>query len=372
MTKIFLDHNSTTKVKPEVLAKMNELYQLSLNSSSVHYYGRLAQKYVEEARKSLQSLLNANNYRVIFLSGGTEANNLAIFGGDYQKILFSAIEHDSIYSARPRNAEIIIINTDKNGIIDLDDVKAKLETVADGNFLLSVMIANNETGALQPVKEIAKLVHQKHGLIHSDIIQGVGKIAIDLEDLNLDFASVSAHKIGAAQSLGALLVRKNLDIKPMIFGGGQEGGARSGTLNTAAIAGFGVACDLAKDDINQFQKIAKLRDYLENSLLKIGYNNLQFLSSKVARLPNTSYFATRNIDKQTQLIHFDLNDIMVSTGSACSSGTIKPSRVLEAMKVEKEFLNSAIRVSLGPDNTESEIDQLINCWSKLYKTKYDS
>ncbi len=372
MKRIYFDHNSTTKIKPEVLAKMNEVYQLSLNSSSVHYYGRLANKYVEEARSSLQKLLNADNYRVIFLSGGTEANNLAIFGANYKKILFSAIEHDAVYNARPQNSEIIIIKTNQNGVIDLSDVKEKLAAIEDGNFLLSIMIANNETGAIQPVKEIAKLVHQKGGLIHSDIIQGLGKIAIDLEDLNLDFAAVSAHKIGAAQALGALLVRKNLDIKPMIFGGGQEGGSRSGTLNIGAIAGFGLACNLAKRDLEQFQEVADLRNYLEGSLLKIGDGDLLLLSSKAARLPNTSYVATKDIDKQTQLIHFDLNGIMVSTGSACSSGSIKPSRVLQAMAVKKEFLNSAIRVSLNPENTKSEIDQFVDCWSKLYKTKYDS
>ena len=372
MQRIFFDHNSTTRIKTEVLTRMNELYQLSLNSSSVHYYGRMANKYVEEARNSLQNLLNGSNYRVIFSSGGTEANNLAIFGRDYKKILFTAIEHDAVYNARPQSSEIIVIKTNKDGVVDLEDVKEKLAAIDDSNFLLSIMIANNETGAIQPVKEIAKLVHQKGGLIHSDIIQGLGKIAIDLEDLNLDLASVSAHKIGAPQSLGALLVRKNLDIRPMIFGGGQENGSRSGTLNTAAIAGFGRACDLAKKNLEQFLEIANLRDYLEESLLEIGGNNLKFLSSKTSRLPNTSYFATRNIDKQTQLIHFDLNGIMVSTGSACSSGSIKPSRVLEAMQIEKEFLNSAIRVSLGPKNTKSEIDQFINCWSTLYKIKYDS
>ncbi len=372
MKKIFFDHNSTTKIKAEVLTKMNELYELNLNSSSVHYYGRLANKYVEESRRSLQNMLNANNYRVIFLSGGTEANNLAIFGRDYKKILFAAIEHDAIYNARPKDSEIIIIKTNKNGVIDLEDAAAKIAAIEDNNFLLSLMIANNETGAIQPVKELAKLVHQKGGLIHSDIIQGLGKIDIDLEDLNLDFASVSAHKIGAAQSLGALLVRKNLDIKPMIFGGGQESGSRSGTLNVPAIAGFGLACDLAKKNLEQFQKITDLRDYLEKSLLKIGGDNLIFLSSKTSRLANTSYFATKNIDKQTQLIHFDLNDIMVSTGSACSSGSIKPSRVLEAMELEKEFLNSAIRVSLNFENTKPEIDKFVNCWSTLYEAKYDS
>jgi cysteine desulfurase len=375
MTKVFFDHNSTTKLAPQVLEKMTSLYQLNLNSSSIYYYGRLANKFVEEARQSIKNLLDADNYRVIFLSGGTEANNLAILGGsnlNFTKILYSPAEHDSVFKVRPSASDIIIVKVNKQGVIDLEDLEEKLDTIKDSNFLVSVMIANNETGAIQPLKEAARLVHQKGGLIHSDIVQGVGKIKIDLEDLNIDFASISAHKIQAPQGIGALLVRKNLDIRPMIFGGGQESGFRSGTLNVAAIAGLGVACNLAKDNIERFAEIAKLRDYLEAKLLEIAGLDVQIFSSKTQRLPNTSYFATKGLDKQMQLIHFDLNNFMVSTGSACSSGSIKSSRILEAMNIEAEFLNSAIRVSLGLDNNEAEIDEFIKTWLKLYNKKYDS
>jgi len=361
---IYFDSNATTKLFPEALAKMNEVYALPLNSSSTHQFGRLGKKMVEEARSELKKLIGAENYEVVFTGSSTEATNMMMFGVEATEILFSTIEHASVYNCRPENKKIIEIEALENGLIDIADLEKKLPN--HKNFLVSVMLANNETGAIQPVAEIAKLVHQKGGLFHCDIVQAVGKIEIDLEKLNVDFASVSAHKINGPQGVGAFLYRKGLDIKPLILGSSQEKSKRAGTLNVAGIVGFGEACKISKNKISTYEKIAKLRDFLEAELKKIGGDDIRIFSTNVERLKNTSYIATRDADSQTQLINFDLNGICVSAGPACSSGTLIESRILKAMKVEPSFSTSAIRVSLNTESTKDEVEQFIKVWGEFY------
>jgi cysteine desulfurase len=364
MQIIYFDNNSTTKIDARCLAKMNEIYASPLNASATHQMGRKALAFVEEARQKVKNVINGQNYEVIFTSGSSEANNMLLFGCDATKILFSAIEHASIYNSRPKNKEIIEISALKNGLIDILDLEEKLEKISDKNFLVSIGLVNNESGAIQDLKLIAKLVHQKGGLIHSDIVQGVGKIKIDLEDLNIDFASISSHKIKGPQGVGALLMRKGLDVEPLIYGAKQEKSKRAGTYNVAGIAGFGVACDLI--NIEEYSKIALLRDFLEKSLKEIAGDDVEFFAGGAARIPNTSYVGLRNCDNQTQLINFDLNGICLSAGAACSSGTLSESRVLKAMQVEKDFLHSAIRVSLSLENTKEEVEKFIKVWSEFY------
>jgi cysteine desulfurase len=366
MQMIYLDYNSTTKLAAEALAKMNEVYQLPLNNSSSHQLGRKATKLVEDARQELKNLINAQNYEVIFTGSSTEATNMLMFGADAKKIIFCEFEHSSVYNCRPENKEIIEVKALKNGLIDIEDFKNKIANL-DGNFLASVMLANNETGAIQPIEEIAKLVHQKGGLLHCDIVQAAGKIAIDLEKLNVDFASISAHKINGPQGVGALLIRKGLDIKPLIHGGKQEKSKRAGTTNIAGISGFGEACKLAAKKISLYENVKNLRDFLESEIKKITDEDAMIFSQEIARLPNTSYIATKNADSQTQLINFDLNGICVSAGPACSSGTLTASRILKAMGIEPAFSTSAIRVSLGIENTKDEIEKFIKVWSDFYK-----
>jgi cysteine desulfurase len=368
---MFLDHNATTKLAPEALAKMNEVYQLPLNNSSTHQLGRQGASLVEGSRHNLKKLLNAQNYEVTFTSSSTEATNNVMFGTAADKILFCGIEHSSVFNCRPEHKKIIEIAALENGLIDVEDLKNQLEKLDDANFLVSAMLANNETGAIQPIIEIAKLVHQKGGLLHCDIVQAVGKIEVDLEKLNVDFASISAHKINGPQGVGALLTRKGLEIKPLIFGGKQEKSKRAGTVNVAGIAGFGVACELAAQKISQYQNVQKLRDFLENEIAKIGGGDVKIFSQKVSRLPNTSYIALKNANAQTQLINFDLNGICVSAGPACSSGTTsEESRILKVMNIAPEFSKSAIRVSLGKDTTLQEIEKFIIVWNNFYqKTK---
>lgn len=365
MTDIYFDNNATTKLDTQVLEVMNAIHDQPLNASATHSFGRKAQHIVETARQDLQDLLQGQSYDVTFTSSGTEANNLALFGSQVDEILFCATEHSSIFNCRP-HCKMTEIKSLPNGLIDLADLEEKLESIHIPNFLVSVMLANNETGAIQPIAHIAKLVHQRGGLIHSDLIQAVGKIDIDLEALNLDFASISGHKFGGPQGTGALLRRKGLDIQPIIFGGGQEGYKRSGTLNVAGIAGLGKACKLAKNRIKCLAQIKELRDYLENELYKIAKEDVKIFSQEVERLPNTSFISLKNSSNQTQLINFDLNQIYVSAGAACSSGSLKESRILKAMQVEPEFLQGAIRISLGIENNKEEIERFLHVWTEFY------
>ena len=229
------------------------------------------------------------------------------------------------------------------------------------------MLANSEVGTIQPVAEIAKLTHQKGGLIHCDVVQAAGKIEVDLEKLNVDFATISAHKINGPQGVGALLVRKGINLKPLILGGGQENSKRAGTINTAGIAGFGKACEIAKEKPAKYKKIQELRDYLEQEIVKIAKDDIKIFGCDVKRLPNTSYLSLAYADAQAQLINFDLNNICVSAGSACSSGSSKASRVLKSIKATPDFIDSAVRVSLSTENTKEEIDKFISVWHEFYK-----
>ncbi len=371
---IFFDHNATTRLAPQVLAKMTEAYQLPLNNSSSHQLGRHATKLVEAARQELKNLLNAENYEVIFTGSSTEATNTVMFGTDAEKIFFSAIEHSSVYECRPAGKKIVEIAALKNGLIDVADLEEKLPQgdKPSEKFLTCAMLANNETGAIQPVAEIAKLTHQKGGLFHCDLVQALGKIPVDLEKINADFAVVSAHKLNGPQGVGALLVRKGLEIHPLIFGGKQEKSKRAGTTNIAGIAGFGEACKLATQKISAYEEVKKLRDFLEAELRNVGGENVKIFSENVARLPNTSYIATRNCDAQTQLINFDLNGICVSAGPACSSGTSTASRILQAMGISPEFSTSAIRVSLAPENTRDEVEKFVKIWGDFCKKNQNS
>lgn len=363
--KIFFDNNATTKVAESVLQAMIKTYAEPLNSSSIHSFGRTATRMSNQAREQVKKLLNGQNYQVIFTSGGTESNNLALFGFSNYQIITSAVEHPAVYNtALKKNAQIIKV--DNNCLVDIADLEAKLKSLGSKNFIVSVMLANNETGAIQAIKEIARLTHQYGGLMHSDIVQAVGKINIDLEDLNVDMASISSHKLNGPQGVGALMVRNGIDIEPILFGSSQERGKRPGTLNTAGVVGFGEACRLAVEKIVKYQELAELRNYLEQQLVAIAPEDAIIFSKEVARLPNTCYVATKGIDNQTQLIDLDLNGIAVSIGAACSSGSSKPSRVLGAMGIEDDLAKSTIRISLGLENTKAEVDKFTQVWSNLY------
>ena len=259
--KIYFDHNSTTPIAPQVLEAMNEIAKLPLNSSAIHHFGRIANEFINTSKQKISKLLNADSYEIIFTSSATEATNTAFFGNDFAEILIPKIEHLSVYNCRPKNCKITEISATKNCQIDIDDFTKKLPS--HKNFLATLMLANNETGVIQPVEKISQLTHQNFGLYHCDAVQALGKIAIDLEKINADFVSITAHKINGPQGVGALLYRKGLDFNPLIYGGKQQKSKRAGSLNIAGIAGFGEACALAQKNLDEFQKIAILRNYLE-------------------------------------------------------------------------------------------------------------
>lgn len=373
---IFFDHNSTTALNPEVLKVMIEIYQKPYNNSAVHQLGRQAQSIVEHAKNVIKKALNAENYEVIFTSGATESCNQVIFASNQNKLLYSTIEHACIDSCKPQNKTITYFPCDHNGIISLENLEKILtqnitsnQTISN-DFIAFAMLANNETGAIQPTQKIGKIIHQKFGLYFCDIVQAVGKIKVDLEEINADFACLSAHKIHGPQGVGALLVRKNINLNPLIFGGKHQQGKRAGTLNIAGIAGFAKAIEIATSNLEQYSKIAELRDYLESQIKKIAQDNVKIFCENQPRLANTSLIALANCDSQTQIINFDLSGIYLSAGSACSSGTISQSRILQAMNCPAQFINSAIRVSLGLTTTKTDIEKFISVWNNFYQQKF--
>lgn len=358
MSRIFFDNNATTRLSDGVKEAMDEILGNPLNASSVHSYGRQARALVEKARKSVENLVGIENSRVVFTSSGTEANNLALcgFAG---KVLVSAIEHVSVL--KPRQ-DAVIINVSENGVIDLNDLDKKLAEI-DGKKLVSLMFANNETGILQPVKEASEIAKKHGALLHVDAAQGFGKVSVDVSFA--DMVTISAHKFGGPLGAAAIVVKRSVELNPLIKGGGQEQGYRSGTENIPAIYGFGVACDSVGMLLKAAGKVNNLRSFLE-----IGIKNSSIdaviIGERENRLPNTSLISMPGVSSETQLIEFDLNGIAVSAGSACSSGKIARSHVLSAMGIGDKVAGNVVRVSLGYENNEAEIISFVSFWKELF------
>lgn len=359
----YMDNNATTATSKAVFAAMNELKELPLNASSIHSLGRKARGLIEAARENIAKLANSGNCRVIFTASGTESNNMALRGLDKYKVIVSSIEHASVLKVGTHAHEIPVNNA---GIIDVLGLERLLLQYAGEKMLVSVMLANNETGVLQPIREIAEIVHAHGGFIHTDAAQCFGKITVDMAALGVDMLTISAHKFGGPQGVGALIAGKHVPLHSFILGGGQEQGYRAGTENIAAIHGFGVAALESTDNIKEMNNVAMLRDKIESSIKNIAQDAVIF-GNDAERLPNTSMIAMPNITSQTQIMHFDMEGIAVSSGSACSSGKVETSHVLLAMGVAPELAKSAIRISLGINNTARDADKFINAWKKLYE-----
>lgn len=362
MPKItYLDYNATTPVRPEVVAHMSELLAHPHNPSSVHFYGREGKKYLENARSSIARALNCWANEIIFTASGTEANNMVCRAYPDRRLLLSAVEHSSIIKTVP---DALRIPVNRNGVIDVASLKALLEQDKKPALLL-VMLANNETGVIQPIAEIAKLAKEYGALIHTDAAQALGKIPVDFSMLGVDMMTVSAHKMGGAPGAAALILRNDLPIKPLLSGGGQELGRRAGTENVAAISGFALAVDMALAQMPQMQA---LRDYLtetEENLLEFAPETIVF-GRKVDRLPNTSCITMHGVNSETQLMAFDLVGIAVSAGSACSSGRIESSHVIRAMGFPDEIASTAIRISAGWNTQPEAFVQMEQEWKKLH------
>jgi cysteine desulfurase len=358
---VYLDYNATTPLKPAVIEAMTAALAETGNASSVHRFGRLARRSIEQAREDVAALAGAQPRQVVFTSGGTEANNLALTAlGAGRHLIVSAIEHDSVLKAAP-GAEILPV--DGNGQVDV----AALQLLLKGDSrpaVVAVMLANNETGAVQPVAQVVELAHAHGALVHCDAVQAAGKIEIDMPALGVDSLALSAHKLGGPQGIGALIVADTVAPLSAIKGGGQERGWRAGTENTPAIRGFGVAARLAREDFSALQNLAVLRDEMETRLRRAAPEAVVF-SAGGARLPNTSCIALPGVSAETGVMSLDLQGVAVSAGSACSSGKVQPSHVLRAMGATPDLAASAIRISLGWRTQASDIDHLVEAWAAL-------
>ncbi|TXH35644.1 MAG: cysteine desulfurase [Rhodospirillaceae bacterium] len=364
----YLDYNATSPVRPEALSVMAEALVETGNPSSVHLYGRGARRRVDTARVQVAALVGARPENVIFTASGTEANNLALFNRESRRLLISAIEHDSVLRpARMAGAEVIPVQ--RSGEVDLDQLDFLLRR--DGQpALISVMLANNETGVIQPMQAVSAVAHRYGALVHCDASQAAGRIAIDMMSLDVDLLTLSAHKMGGPQGAGALVLGRDRDIAAMLLGGGQERGRRAGTENIPAIAGFGAAAAL--DTSAEMAQVAYLRDKLEERLLSLGQPITIFgrsqgtaLGQGQMRLPNTSCFAAGTKNSETLVMALDLAGIAVSAGSACSSGKVRPSHVITAMGFDAATAGTAIRVSLGWQSSLGDVERFVAAWSSI-------
>lgn len=361
-----MDYNATAPIRESVIETVGATMQDVGNPSSVHEAGRKARRIVEEARSKIAALVGSRVRDVTFCSGGTEANNAVIRGAGAASVIISAVEHDcGLAAAELSGLPVFSLPVDGTGVVDLDALKSLLEQ-APRPALVSVMLANNETGVIQPVAQVSSLAKEYGALVHTDAVQAAGKIPIGFGSLGVDYMTLSSHKIGGPQGVGAIVTGPTSPLKPLVAGGGQELGRRSGTENVAGIAGFGVAALEALEDCAGADRLAALRDRFEEAVKQTS-NDAIVIGGDANRTANTSCVAMPGVKGETQVMHFDLNGICVSSGSACSSGKVKVSHVLSAMGYPADVADASIRVSLGRLTTDADIEKLIAAWRALYE-----
>lgn len=359
--QVYLDYNATAPLRAGVLEGMTACLAESGNPSSVHRFGRRARQRIEAARRVVAQAIAARPEEIVFTSGGTEANQMALCGSGAASLLTGATEHESVLQPAERSGlPFRRVPMDAQGRLNLDALRAILPAMP-GPVLLSIMLANNEVGTLQPVAEAAAIVHEAGGLLHCDAIQGLTKVPVDVGLLQADMVSLSSHKIGGPQGVGALYLADHVPFRPLIHGGGQERGRRAGTENFAGIAGFAVALETA--DPAWPARAQGLRDRLEGRLLAMGG---QVQGRGAARLPNTTAVTMPGMAAETQVMAFDLAGFAVSAGAACSSGKVAPSHVLRAMGLSDSVAGQTVRVSLGWDTTEEDVDGFAAAWERIY------
>ena len=371
--RAYFDWNAAAPIREQARIAVSDALLLTGNASSVHADGRAVRRLVEEARGHVANLVGAKAKNITFTSGATEANMLALtpgleIGGRKEprdRLFVSAVEHPSIRGGgRFADGDVEQLPVTNNGVCDLAALKLALKKAE--RPLVSVMLANNETGVIQPIGEIAEIVHAERGALHVDAVQGPGRIECDIEALGADLLSISSHKLGGPQGAGALVCRGDIHIvEPLIKGGGQERGLRAGTENAAAIAGFGAAAaaSVAAKPTDS-PRMATLRARLEAGIKSVTPAAVIFGEAS-PRLPNTTLFAVPGLKAETAIIAFDLNGIAVSSGSACSSGKVQASHVLAAMGVDPALARGAVRVSIGHSTTKAEVDGFLQTWNTL-------
>ncbi|HEX3537305.1 MAG TPA: cysteine desulfurase family protein [Stellaceae bacterium] len=356
----YLDWNATTPLRPRAAAAISAMLAQCGNPSSVHRWGRAARQRVEHAREAVAALLDASSEGVVFTSGGTEANHLALLGSGRERVFVSAVEHNSVLQAVPDAQRLPV---DADGLVDLAWLDAQV-AAHPAPALISVQYANNETGVLQPVERIAEIAHRYGALFHCDAVQAAGKLRLGLAEIGADLVTLSAHKLGGPTGVGALVVASTTEIAASIRGGGQERGRRAGTENLAGIAGFAAAAEVALAEIETYEHIGRLRDRLEEAVVSAVPAAI-IVGASVPRLPNTTALSLPGLTAETQVIALDLDGVMVSAGAACSSGKVGPSHVLAAMGLPAEIARSTIRVSLGWSTSEADVAHFHDAWTAL-------
>jgi cysteine desulfurase len=370
MTRLrtYLDYNASAPLRSEARAAMVASMDTTGNPSSVHAEGRAVRAIVERAREEVAQLVNARPSEVVFTSGATEANNWVMAAG-WDEICVSAIEHDSVLEpARAAGARLAALPVSKSGVVDVEAATATLARARErsARVLASLMMANNETGVVQPVAEVAAAARRLGAVMHVDAVQAPGRLDIDFAALGADAMVLSAHKLGGPRGVGALIIRDGIALAPFIKGGGQERRRRGGTENVAGIAGFGAAAAALKRDAHAVARISRLRDMLEDGVVRMTPAAV-IVGREAPRVANTACIALPGRPAETLVIKLDLDGIAVSAGAACFSGKVKASHVLEAMGLGPEIAGSAIRVSLGPETSEGDVAAFLAAWEKIAK-----
>lgn len=367
MKRIYLDHNATTPLHPEVLEAMLPYYKEAFgNPSTIYSFGQETRKATDEARETVANLIGASPEEIIFTSGGTEADNLALKGVPAalekkgKHIVASSIEHHAVLSTlkylEKRGYQVSFLPVDEHGWLDPGEVE---EAITSQTVLISVMHANNEVGTIEPISEIGEIAQKAEIYLHTDAVQTIGKIKVNVDDLKVDLLSLSAHKFYGPKGVGALYVRKGTRIYPLLHGGYQERRRRAGTENVAGIVGLGKAAEIApKEMVQQSRRESNLRDRLEK-MIRENINHCQLNGHPTQRLPNTLNISFGFIEGESLILNLDLKGIAASTGSACTSGSLEPSHVLMAMGVAPEIAQGSIRFSLGRDNRKEDIDYTV-------------
>ena len=376
MDIIYLDNSATTKIKTEVLNEMMPYLTTEYgNASSLYSVGRKAKRTIEKARRQVAELINCDPHEIYFTGSGSESDNTALKGFSYANkekgnhIITSKIEHNAILEScetlERQGFEVSYIGVDENGVIDLEELQ---NVIRPTTILISVMTANNEIGTIQPIEKIAKIAHDRNIIFHTDAVQAIGNMPIDVQKMNIDMLSLSGHKINAPKGIGALYIKKGVQVEKYINGGHQERNQRAGTENVAGIVGLGKACEIAnKNMTTHIRYLSKLRDYYLMKLQKEIPGKFRINGGMENSLPGNANISFKGIDSSELIFKLDERGICVSSGSACSSGNVEPSHVLTAINVPEEYLNSAIRTTFGDNNTFEQVDYLIKCLKGFIK-----
>ena len=377
---VYMDYNATTPLRPEVKQAIIDALDIYGNPSSIHNPGREGMQLVNHAREQIAALINASPEEIVFTAGGSESNNAVLkmvscggvscckFADPHREIITTAIEHPSVLETvrflEARGTKVHILDVDSTGLINLEQLK---EHLTSKTVLVSIMMANNEIGTIQNIKEISRITHEAGALLHTDAVQAIGKIPVDAAALGIDYLSCSSHKIHGPKGVGALYIRKELPFCPFLHGGHQEGGRRAGTINSSGIAGFGTAAEYTRKNMEEeMQAVRALRDRLKKGIEE-RIPNIALNGHPEACLPNTLNVSFPGAEGEAILLYLDLEGIAVSTGSACASGSLDPSHVLLATGLGPELAHGSVRFSLGRENTIEDVDYVLETLPRVIK-----